>query len=142
MNDGTIGVAARQAGVGVETVRFYERRGLIRQPPSEKSGYRQYSNDTVARIRFIRSAKELGFTLREIGQMLGLLDDGDMDCDAAGELADDKLLEIENKIRSLRTMKRALTDFKKQCAAQNLDGMCIIYDMYRPESLSLNSSPA
>ena len=61
-----IGKVARLAGVGVETIRFYEREGLIEEPPRVESGYRQYSEDTVHRLRFIRRAKELGFTLKEI----------------------------------------------------------------------------
>ncbi|NIA07441.1 MAG: MerR family transcriptional regulator [Actinobacteria bacterium] len=65
----TIGKVARHAGVGVETVRFYEREGLIEEPPRKESGYRQYPEQTVCRIRFIRRAKELGFSLREIKEL-------------------------------------------------------------------------
>src|ERR687896_82889 len=69
----TIGQVARQSGVGVETVRFYEREGLLPRPSREaSSGYRQYSPEAVSRLRFIRRAKELGFTLREIGELLDL----------------------------------------------------------------------
>ena len=70
----TIGRVARQAGVGVETVRFYERRGLIDEPPRRQSGYRQFPEETVRRIRFIKRAQELGFSLREIKELLALLD--------------------------------------------------------------------
>ena len=62
----TIGQVARSAGVGVETVRFYERQGLLEEPARKDSGYRQYSQDVVARLRFIKRAKELGFSLKEI----------------------------------------------------------------------------
>ncbi len=61
-----IGKVARRAGVGVETIRFYEREGLIAEPPRRESGYRQYPEEAVSRVRFIRRAKELGFTLKEI----------------------------------------------------------------------------
>ena len=67
-----IGQAAKSAGVGVETIRFYEREGLLRQPVRRGSGYRQYDEETVRRLRFIRRAKELGFTLREIAELLSL----------------------------------------------------------------------
>ena len=68
----TIGEVAKAAEIGVETVRFYEREGLIAEPPRRRSGYRQYPADTVRRLRFIRRAKELGFTLAEIGELLDL----------------------------------------------------------------------
>ena len=68
----TIGLVARRAGVGVETVRFYERQGLIEEPPRRLSGYREYDDEVVARLGFIRRAKELGFTLKEIKELLSL----------------------------------------------------------------------
>ena len=68
----TIGQVAGQAGVGVETVRFYERQGLLEVPPRRQSGYREYGEDAVARLRFIRRAKQLGFTLKEIKELLAL----------------------------------------------------------------------
>ena len=68
----TIGQVARQAGVGVETVRFYERQGLLDAPPRRASGYRQYAPEMVARLQFIRRAKELGFALKEIRELLSL----------------------------------------------------------------------
>ncbi|MBV8981026.1 MAG: MerR family transcriptional regulator [Acidimicrobiia bacterium] len=67
----TIGELAREAGVNVETVRYYERRGLIEEPPRSASGYRQYSSDDLWRLRFIGRAKQLGFTLREITEIFG-----------------------------------------------------------------------
>ncbi len=73
MNRMTIGEAARRAGVGVETIRFYERRKLISQPPKPSGGgYRSYPEETVDRIRFVRQAQELGFSLREIVDLLSL----------------------------------------------------------------------
>ena len=66
----SIGEVAKAAEVGVETVRFYEREGLIAEPPRRQSGYRQYPSDTVPRLRFIRRAKDLGFTLKEVGELL------------------------------------------------------------------------
>jgi DNA-binding transcriptional MerR regulator len=79
----TISRAAEQAGVGVETIRFYERRGLIRQPARPKTGgYRFYDDGVVERIRFIRQAQELGFSLREIAELLSLRADPGADCTA------------------------------------------------------------
>ena len=104
----TIGKLAQQAEINVETIRYYERKGLIQQPPRKRPGYRQYSLDTLYRIRFIRNAKTLGLSLREIAELLNLLDNGLLDCDQAETLADKKLSEIEEKIRLLETMKQAL----------------------------------
>ena len=82
----TIGELAKRAGVGVETVRFYEREGLVAPPPRTGSGYRQYPADTVSRLRFIQRAKELGFSLREIGELISLRLDPAVPC-AEGALA-------------------------------------------------------
>ena len=68
----TIGQVARRAGVGIETVRFYERRGLTKDPPRTDAGYRQYPADVVLRLRFVKRAKELGFSLKEIAELLSL----------------------------------------------------------------------
>ena len=75
-----IGEVARQTGIGIETIRFYERKGLLAEPDRRPSGYRQYDNTVVARLRFIRRAKELGFTLSEINELLGLWFDKDTQC--------------------------------------------------------------
>ena len=129
----TIGMAERRAGVHVETIRFYERCGLIAQPPSRDAGYRHYEEDTIARIRFIKSVKQLGFRLREISTLLGYLDNGAVDCAAAMELSENKITEIDEKIQALQTMKSALLAFGEQCAAQKPDGMCIVNELYRAE---------
>ena len=76
----TIGRLANASGVGVETIRFYEREGLLPEPPRKRSGYRQYPADAVARVLFIRRAKELGFTLKEITELLKLRVDPDTSC--------------------------------------------------------------
>ena len=127
----TIGKAARRAGVHVETIRFYERRGLITQPPARAVGYRHYAEDTIARIRFIKSIKQLGFRLSEISTLLGYLDNDDVDCAAAEHLAENKITEIDEKILALQTMKTALLAFSDQCAAQKPDGMCIVNELYQ-----------
>ncbi len=76
----TIGEVAKRSGLGLETIRFYERKGLIEEPPRTDSGYRQFPEDVVARIRFIRRAKELGFKLSEISELLSLRVDPDTTC--------------------------------------------------------------
>src|SRR5207247_2671094 len=95
----SIGQVARLAGVGVETVRFYEREGLLEEPPRRESGYRQYGEDVVARLRFIRRAKELGFTLKEIAGLLALRVDPDTTCADVRQRARTKIADVEAKIR-------------------------------------------
>lgn len=111
----TIGQLARRAGVGVETVRFYEREGLISEPPRRPSGYRDYPTETVTRIVFIRRAKELGFTLKEIGELLALRVRPRRNCSLVKRSADAKIADIDTKIGTLRRMRRALTNLTKAC---------------------------
>jgi len=110
----TIGKLARAAGVGVETVRFYERRGLIRRPAAQ-TGYRQYTGEDARRIRFVRRAQGLGFTLKEIKAVLDLNSGARVTCGDIRRRADDKLREVESKIRDLRRMKRSLERLSKAC---------------------------
>ncbi len=108
MNGPTIGQLAKRAGVGVETVRFYERKGLIEQPRKRTSGYRVYPDDVVQRIQFIRHAKDLGFTLAEIGELLSLRPDQRTNCAAVKDRAQAKMAGIDEKIASLTRMQRSL----------------------------------
>jgi len=111
----TIGQIAQRAGVGVETVRFYERRGLLARPPRPTSGFRDYPPATVDRIVFIRRAKELGFQLREIKELLLLRVRSGANCGTVKRRATDKLEEIQGKIADLRRMKRTLTQLVAAC---------------------------
>lgn len=111
----TIGQLAQRAGVGVETIRFYEREGLISEPPRRPSGYRDYPLETVARIVFIRRAKDLGFTLKEINELLGLRVRSRRNCAQVKRSADVKIADIDAKIASLRRMRRALKDLTRAC---------------------------
>ncbi len=111
----TIGKVARRASVGVETVRFYEREGLIEEPPRRESGYRQYPEETVSRIRFIRRAKELGFSLKEIKELLALRIDPEASCEDIRQRAEAKIADIEEKVRTLRRMKKALVKLTAAC---------------------------
>ena len=129
MTDLTIGRAARRAGVGVETVRFYERRGLIAQPPKPAtSGFRTYSDETVARIRFIRQAQELGFSLREIDELLGLRADPAADAVDVRNRAAAKLAQVEEKIHQLERIRGALEALIAACPGQGELGHCSIME--------------
>jgi MerR family copper efflux transcriptional regulator len=136
MNLLMIGQVARQAGVGVETVRFYERQGLIHEPPRRDSGYRQYSLDTVARLRLIRRAKELGFSLKEIKELLALRADRTTTCADIKGRAEAKITDIEAKIQSLQRIKRALKRVTKDCSGRGPTSACPILDALDPHDAS------
>ncbi len=114
MNRFTIGKLARASGVGVETVRFYERKGLIARPTA-REGYRIYSEDDARRIRFIKRAQELGFTLKELKTLLELNANRRLTCAEVQHHTDAKTSEVEAKIRDLQKMKRSLKNLSKAC---------------------------
>lgn len=109
------GELAKQAGVNVETLRFYEREGLLPEPPRRVSGYREYPSDTVQRIRFIQRAKELGFTLREIKGLLELRVDPETTCAEVREQARQKITDVKRKISDLERIERALNKLMNSC---------------------------
>ncbi len=129
----TIGQVARQAGVGVETIRFYEREGLLAEPPRTAAGYRQYSPAVVARIRFIRRAKELGFSLREIRELLALRVAPGTTCAEVRARAEAKIADIEERIATLERMKFALEGLIASCRTGRPLRQCPILDALEGE---------
>ena len=125
----TIGKAAKLAGVGVETIRFYERRGLIPQPLKPASGgFRDYPPDTLAQIRFIREAQELGFSLAEVQDLLTLRADPKADCAQVQRRAEAKLAEVRNKIERLQGIGTALERLIAACPGKGALGACSIIE--------------
>ena len=124
----TIGKVARLAGVGVETIRFYEREGLIDEPPRRESGYRQYPEETVSRVRFIRRAKELGFSLKEIKELLSLRASPKSRCADVRRRAEAKIEDIEQKVCDLQRMKEALVKLTAACSGGGPVTACPILD--------------
>lgn len=120
----TIGLVAHRAGVGVETVRFYERQGLIEEPPRRPSGYREYDEDVVSRLNFIRRAKDLGFTLKEIKELLALRRDPSTPAADVRQRAMAKIADMQEKIRTLQKMKRALEKLTCACSANGRSSAC------------------
>jgi len=129
----TIGKVARLAEVGVETIRFYERKGLIDEPPRKRSGYRQYPEDTVQRLRFIRRAKELGFTLKEIKELLTLRIEPETTCEDIRRRAEAKMEDIEEKILTLTRMKEALVKLTHSCDGRGPASECPILEAMEDE---------
>jgi len=124
MSELTIGGLADEAGVNVETIRYYQRRGLMPEPDKPAQGYRRYDATTVKRVRFIKRAQALGFTLEEIGGLLKL--DEAHACAETRELASHKLQTIETKLADLVAMRKALTALLCQCDAGAMKGNCPI----------------
>lgn len=115
----TSGQAAKGAGIGVETLRFYERQGLIEAPPRSSCGYRQYPEEAVARLRFIKRAQNLGFSLKEIKGLVSLRLDSSPDLmpdrGAIKARAEAKIADIDEKLEALQRMKAALTRLVQAC---------------------------
>ncbi|MGH8503876.1 MAG: Hg(II)-responsive transcriptional regulator [Gammaproteobacteria bacterium] len=120
----SIGRLARAAGVSVETIRYYQRRGLLEQPGKPLGGHRRYAGEAIKRVRFIKRAQQLGFTLEEVNGLLRL-EDG-QSCRDTRLLAEQKLEQIETRIGDLNRMRRTLKDLIAQCAQGKRPRSCPI----------------
>ena len=143
MNNLTISRVARNSGVGVETIRFYERKRLIDQPPKPRGGgYRIYAEETVARIRFIRQAQELGFSLGKIGELLSLQADPRAECEDVRARAENKLGEVERKITQLSAIRSALNELIAACPRQGpATGRCSILQALKSGDVKKKTGP-
>jgi len=109
----TIGQVAKLAGVGVETIRFYEREGLLTKPKRKESGYRLFGPDVVSRIQFIKSVKELGFSLKEIRELLFLRVDSRATVGEVKKRVDSKIEQIDRRIHDLKKVRNALAQLSR-----------------------------
>lgn len=135
------GQLAEEAGVNVETLRFYERRGLLPSPPRRPSGYREYPRESVDLVRFIQRAQSLGFSLQEIRELLTLREVPRATCGDVVRLAEHKVEEIESKIHSLQSMRSALRKLLKDCTGKAPVSRCpIIESLAAP--LAVRDRPA
>ncbi len=123
-----IGQLASAAGVNVQTLRYYERRGLLREPERTSAGHREYPEEAVRRVRFIKRAQELGFTLKEIEDLLRLRDDRSASCSDVRAAARTKMEDIDRKIGSLRAMRRALAILERSCTSDGSTRECPILE--------------
>jgi Hg(II)-responsive transcriptional regulator len=127
----TIGKLAKSAGVGVETIRFYERRGLIRKPQKRDGGFRHYSGDDVSRVRFIKRAQELGFTLKEVKDLLDIQSKRKITGSQVQAKAHQKIKEIQQKLADLKRMELSLTRLAKVCGdGEQAIRECRIFDCF------------
>src|SRR2546423_3290773 len=120
----SLGRLPRRAGLGVKTVRFYEREALLGEPPRRASGYRQYSEQAVTRLHFIKRAQKLGFSLKEITELLLLRVDAETSCDEVKQRTEAKLAEVERKMVELQRMRQALLQVASLCTGQGPTGRC------------------
>ncbi|MDH3286650.1 MAG: heavy metal-responsive transcriptional regulator [Betaproteobacteria bacterium] len=136
MNELTIGRVARRAGLAIDTVRYYEREGLLDKPVRTSSGYRQYSANVVVRLGFIRQAKELGFTLSEIRELLALKVAPGKSCADVRARAEAKIADIAQRIAQLNRMKRALAKLATACSGRGPTSECPILDAMEARKLA------
>ena len=130
----TIARAAAAAGVGIETIRYYERRGLIDQPTQKRGAYRRYDERHVARIRFIKRAQELGFSLHDVGELLELRRNPARNRLAARAVAERKVEDIAARIRRLTAMQQALKQLVKACECSDRSHECPIIEALDDDS--------
>ena len=139
-----IGQLATQAGVAIDTVRYYERQGLLPPPQRRASGYRQYDTQDIARLRFIRRAKDLGFSLQEILDLLQLSGHSQADRAEVRALAQQRLADIERKLHELEAMRATLAQVVGQCSGQGSLAGCPIIDTliaFDPDTAQHRSEP-
>lgn len=134
-----IGELASAAGVGVETIRYYERRGLLAPPARTAARYRAYGDEDLVRVRFIRRAKGLGFGLEEIAELLELRDDESTSCADVGRRAVAKLADLDRRMRELDTFRRALASLAASCGKSVEPGSCaLLHHLEDPEEREPN----
>jgi Hg(II)-responsive transcriptional regulator len=130
----TVGKLAKTSGVNTETVRYYERIGLIPKPHRKESGYRQYSQEDVSRLKFILHAKELGFSLKEIRELLELRVEPETNCEEVRGQAELKIADIEKKIADLRRIRTVLMKLTTACKKREQTDECPILEALEAEN--------
>lgn len=124
----TIGRAAKAVGVNIETVRYYERLNLLKPTARRPSGYRLYGDEEIRRLRFIKNAQALGFTLREITDLLNLRVRSSAQCGAVQRKAHEKLVQVERKVRDLQALARSLRGLIRACENGQATDACPIVE--------------
>lgn len=132
----TIGQLAESAAVNIQTVRYYERVGLLARPSRAKNGYRQYDHATVRRLRFIKKAQELGFSLLEIKELLALRISDPSACGAVEQKVEEKLLVINTKTRELTRLQTILRKLAASCRTRERTAECPVLDLLGDEHVA------
>ena len=126
----TVSQLASRAGVNPQTIRYYEREGLLEEPHRTQSGYRNYDESALRRLQFVAEAKEIGFTLKQIRQLLGLDAGASQSCHCVQEMVTERLDELEARLAAMRRMKRHLQQLLKLCREQPPDSPCPVLKVY------------
>lgn len=137
----TSGQVADEVGVNKETLRYYERRGLLAEPPRDSSNYRQYPPEAVDRLKFIQRAKDLGFTLNEIEQLLSMTESGSEDQENVLDFAEEKLREVRHKLRELDRLESVLSDLVEDCRGGDSYDPCPLIDVLTDEQAFSEHGP-
>lgn len=133
MDQINIGALAKEAQVNLQTIRYYEREGLIAKPPRTASGYRVFSADVVRRVRFVKHAQELGFSLAEVKELLALRVDAKTSCVEIRQRTQGKIADVQNKIRALQAIKKALERLTATCHGSGPVSECPILESLDPK---------
>lgn len=128
----TIGVLARMTGTGVETIRFYEKIGLLPEPARTQGNYRSYERSHLDRLSFIRRSRDLGFSLEQVRTLLDLSDDRSRSCEAVDRVASEHLVEVDRKIAALKALRRELNHMLSQCLSGTV-AECRIIESLSPD---------
>lgn len=123
-----ISVFAEKCGVNKETIRYYEKKSLLREPSRTNAGYRIYSDDDVKRVKFIKRLQDLGFSLSEIYKLLGVVDNDNVRCQGMYEFVSKKEKEIQEQIADLKRTESMLQDLKNRCPDQKAINQCPIIE--------------
>ena len=127
----TIGALSKGTGCHIETIRYYERIGLLPEPPRSPGGHRLYEEDHLRRLTFIRRSRELGFTLEEVRGLLRLVDGGSYTCAEVKTLTLDHAAEVKRKVVDLRKLERVLREMAAECEGGEVPECPIIDALYR-----------
>jgi MerR family mercuric resistance operon transcriptional regulator len=128
----TIGALSRRTGVKIETIRFYERIGILAKPPRSAAGHRIYSQEQLMRLGFVRRSRELGFSLDEVRRLLQLVDGGRYTCAEVKTITLDHLAEIRRKIADLRRLERTLAAVAGKCRGDKVPECPVIEALFQP----------
>ncbi len=127
----TIGALSKRTGRNIETIRYYEKIGLLPAPPRTEGGHRIYDEDRVKRLAFIRRSRELGFTLNQVRELLGLVDEGDYGCGDVQEITLGHLSDVKRKISDLKRLERVLKNMAAECPGGTVPECPIIDALFR-----------
>ncbi|MGH6876857.1 MAG: MerR family transcriptional regulator [Rhizomicrobium sp.] len=137
-----IGALGKRSGVNVETIRYYEKIGLMPAPPRSAGGYRLYTSDHLKRLTFIRRGRELGFSLEELRKLLRLVDGHNYTCAEVRALTMEHVAEIRGKIADLKRLQLVVTDIAGRCSGKRIPECPIIDALFQPQPLAASRNRA